>query len=85
MTIRAYSSLAAGLSLLALATLQTIEAADIRFPNDFFVDEIRGEACHHHASTSDFDYQWKHISDHWCPNNYSNKINWLEFSRFDKL
>ena len=25
------------------------------------------------------------ITPHWCPNNYSNKINWLEFSRFDKL
>ena len=63
MTIRAYSSLAAGLSLLASAALQTVTAGDIKFPNDFFVDEIGGEACHHHASTSDFDYQWKHISE----------------------
>ena len=26
-----------------------------------------------------------YIHTHWCPNNYSSKINWLGFSRFDKL
>ena len=36
--------------------------AGIVFPKDFFVDDIRGEACHRHASTSNFDYQWEYIS-----------------------
>ena len=63
MTTRAYTSLAAGLALLALAAWQTAQAAGIKFPTDFFVEEIRGQACHHHASTSDFDYQWEYISE----------------------
>ena len=36
---------------------------EVRFPKDFFVDEIRGEACHHHPSTYNFDWQWKYISE----------------------
>ena len=62
MTKRAYAPLAAGLSLLALAAWQTAQA-DFMFPGDFFVDKIHGEACHHHPSTSNFDYQWEYISE----------------------
>ena len=39
------------------------DRAGVKFPRDFFVDEIHGEACHHHASTYNFDYQWKYISE----------------------
>ena len=62
MITRAYSTLAAGLSLLALVAWQTAQA-DLKFPRDFFVDEIHGEACHQHPSTSDFDDQWEYISE----------------------
>ena len=62
METKAYAPLAAGISLLALAAWQTAQA-DIKFPRDFFVDEIRGQACHHHPSTYKFDYQWEYISE----------------------